>query len=199
MSLLPSSSRSSARLLANTFRRTYATYTELPRPPPSKQPEPETFSSPAKPGAYYDRPQPRALPPLQKKWPVLLALGVFGTGAWATFYAYVANQEKLASSVFKQIVATIKDDSELQAVLGDAIRPEPAWWLNGEPWISGGVHLMQGSVDLSFRVKGPKGAGTLYFTSIRKAKGEPFTILRFKVITDDGQIVHIRTRSGPLA
>lgn len=54
---------------------------------------------------------------------------------------------------------------------------------------------MQGNVDLSFRIKGHKGreftqnvlcrvdhihdniaAGTLYFTSIRKAKGEPFTI-----------------------
>ena len=56
--------------------------------------------------------------------------------------------------------------------------------------------MLQGNVDLSFRVKGHKGqrsndvhtphptrltrfffsgAGTLYYTSIRKAKGEPFT------------------------
>jgi hypothetical protein len=53
--------------------------------------------------------------------------------------------------------------------------------------------MLQGNVDISFRVKGSRGervdasfslpvltllagAGTLYFTSVRKAKGEPFTI-----------------------
>ncbi|THU91711.1 hypothetical protein K435DRAFT_726936 [Dendrothele bispora CBS 962.96] len=39
---------------------------------------------------------------------------------------------------------------------------------------------MQRNVDVSFRIKGSKGAGTLYFTSIRREKGSPFTILRFK-------------------
>jgi len=29
----------------------------------------------------------------------------------------------------------------------------------------------------------------VYFTSIRKARGEPFMTLRFKVIADDGTIV----------
>lgn len=36
--------------------------------------------------------------------------------------------------------------------------------------------MLQGNIDLSFRLKGHKGSGTLYFTSVRKAKGEPFTI-----------------------
>ena len=52
--------------------------------------------------------------------------------------------------------------------------------------------MPQGNVDLTFRVKGHKGgngvdtgskvisfligSGTVYFTSIRRAKGEPFTI-----------------------
>lgn len=36
--------------------------------------------------------------------------------------------------------------------------------------------MLQGTVDISMRVKGSKGAGTLYFTSIRKEKGQPFTI-----------------------
>ncbi|KAI0077114.1 DUF1783-domain-containing protein, partial [Panus rudis PR-1116 ss-1] len=161
--------------------------------PPSKQPEPVTFSAPSKPREYYARPKPRALPPLQKKWPIILTLAVLGTSAWATFYLYVANQERLSSSVYKQILATIRESPELQRVIGDAIRPEPTWWLNGDPWISGSVHLPQGNVDLSFRVKGSKGscAGTLYFTSIRKNKGEPFAILRFKVIADNGEEVHI--------
>ena len=36
--------------------------------------------------------------------------------------------------------------------------------------------MMQGNIDISFRVKGSKGAGTLYFTSIRRAKGSQFDI-----------------------
>ena len=36
--------------------------------------------------------------------------------------------------------------------------------------------MLQGSVDISMRVKGSKGAGTLYFTSIRREKGQNFEI-----------------------
>ena len=79
---------------------------------------------------------------MQKKWPILLALTVLGTSSWAAFYAYAANQERLSSSVYKQILKTIKEHPELQAAIGDAIRPEPTWWLNGDPWISGGVRLV---------------------------------------------------------
>lgn len=38
------------------------------------------------------------------------------------------------------------------------------------------INMMQGSVDVSFRVKGSKAAGTLYFTSIRRSKGTQFSI-----------------------
>ncbi|KAF7799586.1 hypothetical protein EIP86_010823 [Pleurotus ostreatoroseus] len=179
-------------------RRTFATAsdpdTRLPRPPPSKQPEPETFSAPSRPRAYYARPE-RDLPPLQRKWPYLLALAFFGTSAWGAFYFYAANQERLSSSVMRQVMSTIRDSPELNAALGDALRPEPVWWLNGDPVVNGAIHLLQGTVDLSFRVKGHKGAGTLYFTSIRKAKGEPFQILRFRVICDDGQVVEIPVKT----
>jgi cytochrome c oxidase assembly factor 1 len=64
-----------------------------------------------------------------------------------------------------------------------------------------------GHVDLSFRVQGPKTGGTVYFTSVRKDKGLPFTIrayftsirdgcpnasiVRFKVIADTGEKIHL--------
>ena len=69
--------------------------------------------------------------------------------------------------------------------------------------------MLQGNVDVSFRVKGSKGAGTLYFTSIRKEKGQPFTVcksmetiilhiisdrlstVRYKIICDDGTTVNL--------
>ncbi|KAH9952063.1 cytochrome oxidase complex assembly protein 1-domain-containing protein, partial [Amylocystis lapponica] len=165
------SSRSNIR---TPLLRAKRTYTELPRPPPKDQPAPETFALPSKPRQYYTRPQ-RDLPQTKSKWPLAIVLGTLGIGSWAAFIAYAANQEKLSSSVVRQLMETIRTSSELRPVLGEAIRFEPVWWLNGDPWISGAIYLMQGNVDLSFRLKGHLQSGTLYFTSIRKAKGEQFT------------------------
>ncbi|KAI0093991.1 DUF1783-domain-containing protein [Irpex rosettiformis] len=164
------------------------------RPPPLRLPEAETFSQPSRPREYYARPQ-RDLPPVQRSWPIILAASLLGVSAWGAFYFYAANQERLSSSVMRQIMGIVRHNAAIEEALGDSIRFEPVWWLNGDPWINGGVHLMQGNVDLSFRIKGHKTSGTLYFTSIRKAKGEPFTILRFRVICDDGKIVEIPVNS----
>lgn len=176
--------------------RLYATADSDSKPPPSptQQPPIETFSSPSKPRLYYARPPTQSdLPEIKKRWPLVLALATVGITGWAAFLLFVTNQEKLASSVVKQILQTVREHDGLKDVLGDAIRPEPTWYLNGDPWISGSVNLPAGHVDLSFRLKGHRGSGTLYFTSIRKAKGEPFTPLRFRVISDDGRIINVLT------
>ncbi|EKM55272.1 uncharacterized protein PHACADRAFT_195296 [Phanerochaete carnosa HHB-10118-sp] len=170
----------------------YATTTSAPRQPAPPQPEVETFSEASKPREYYTRPQ-RDLPPLQRKWPGILVASILGVSAWGAFYLYATNQERLSSSVVKQIMSTISENGDLRETLGDAIRFEPVWWLNGDPYIKGAVHMLQGNVDLCFRIKGHKDAGTLYFTSIRKTKGESFTILRFRVICDNGKIIEIPT------
>lgn len=57
------------------------------------------------------------------------------------FLLFATNQERLASSIVKQIIQTVRENEELRDVLGDAIRPEPAWYLNGNPWISGSVSI----------------------------------------------------------
>ncbi|KAI0664757.1 DUF1783-domain-containing protein [Cubamyces menziesii] len=176
-----------------SLRARYATTSEQQQQQVHKpKPEVETFDKTARPGLYYPRPQrERDLPPLQSKWPAIFIMGALGVSAWAVFMVFVTNQEKLSSSVMQQIMNTIRESPELRAVIGEAIRPEPVWWLNGDPWISGAIHMPGGNIDLSFRVKGHKGAGTLYFTSIRREKGQPFEILRFKVIADDGTEVNI--------
>ncbi|KAH7920524.1 DUF1783-domain-containing protein [Leucogyrophana mollusca] len=184
---------STLKRLSSSRHRLYATVTELPRPsPPTQEPNVETFSAPSKPRLYYTRPtQHSDLPHVQKPWPFILAFATVGVSAWAAFLLFATNQEKLSSSVVKQILQNVRDNQELREMLGDAIRPEPAWYLNGDPWIHGAINLPQGNVDLSFRLKGHRGSGTLYFTSIRKAKGEAFTPLRFRVIGDDGRIINV--------
>ncbi|KII88324.1 hypothetical protein PLICRDRAFT_110708 [Plicaturopsis crispa FD-325 SS-3] len=198
--LASSSIKSTKSQPARTRTRAYAT--ELPRPPPpTSEPIVETFDSAAKPRPYYARPaadQNRPLPQINNRWPIVLLALVTGVTGWAAFLLLATNQEKVASSVVRQIVRTIRSDPTLYEVLGDAIRPEPQWYLNGDPWISGKVNQLQGNIDVSFRVKGHRGAGTVYFTSIRRAKGEKFQILRFKVIADDGTVVNVPTQLVPL-
>ncbi|KAI0027153.1 cytochrome oxidase complex assembly protein 1-domain-containing protein, partial [Vararia minispora EC-137] len=161
-----------------------------PRPPPTEQPPPELFSSASKPRQYYARPS-RDLPPYRSPWPRLLVGGAAGVGVWALFLLYTANEERIHSSVVQRILARLQDDDAVGEILGDAVRFAPEWWLNGSPWIAGSVGMIKGRIDISFRVKGHKGAGTVYFTSIRKERGEPFSILRFKLIADNGEVVQL--------
>ncbi|KAH9962156.1 cytochrome oxidase complex assembly protein 1-domain-containing protein, partial [Russula dissimulans] len=152
-------------------------------------PPPETFSSTSRPRQYYSRPQPRDLPPYRRAWPGLLAVCIGGVSAWAAFLSYAANQERLSSSAMRRVLSDLRESEDVRAVLGNAVRPEPTWYLNGSPWVHGSVKMLQGNIDISFRVKGDKGAGTVYFTSIRRARGDLFRTLRFKIIADEGTII----------
>ncbi|PPQ71067.1 hypothetical protein CVT24_009868 [Panaeolus cyanescens] len=173
--------------------RQYAT--EVPRnrsPPPSRQVVIETFSEPSRPRPYYAKHPPfRDLPRSKPKWPIFLVAAVVGVSGWAAFMTFASNQEKLSTSVYRSIMRALKGDAALQEKLGDVIRPQPEWWLNGDPYISGQIAQLQGNIDVSFRIRGSKGSGTVYFTSIRKEKGAPYTVLRFKVICDDGTVIHV--------
>ncbi|KAJ7437596.1 cytochrome oxidase complex assembly protein 1-domain-containing protein [Mycena galericulata] len=156
----------------------------------SEEPTVETFSAPSRPKPYF-RPPPRALPLHRSMWPMGLAVATLGVGCWAAFFLYSTNEIKATSSVVKHILRIAAMDSHLVRVLGDDVRPQPEWWLNGRPWIRGELHQLQGSIDLSMRLSGSLGAGTLYFTSIRKSQSSPYEILRFTVIADDGTVVEV--------
>jgi cytochrome c oxidase assembly factor 1 len=104
----------------------------------------------------------------------------------------------------RRVLSELRESEDVRAVLGDAVRTEPMWYLNGSPWVSGSVKMLQGNIDVSFRVKGHrgthklllrtvtsllifclsgtgKGAGTVYFTSIRRERGGPFTTCAYQV------------------
>ena len=72
----------------------------------------------------------------------MLPFGLLGGGAWLGFLLYATNEERVSASVVKQLIANLKDNSEVSAALGDQVTPEPAWWLAGRrPWINGKVRL----------------------------------------------------------
>ncbi|KAL9938846.1 hypothetical protein V8E36_002565 [Tilletia maclaganii] len=129
------------------------------------------------------------LPNLPNRRPLFLALAVVGVAGWAGFAQFATNKERLSSSAFRSALVQIKDSPAAQEALGDPIMLVPS--LVGDPWISGSVNTMQGRVDLSFEVKGPKGQGRAYFTSIRPSSNVPFEIIRFLIVTDQGKSVSL--------
>lgn len=69
----------------------------------------------------------------------MLVAAVIGVAGWAVFLKYITNQEMVTSSVVRQIMRCVKEDAQLREVLGEAIRSQPEWWLNGDPRINGRV------------------------------------------------------------
>ena len=56
------------------------------------------------------------------------------------------------------------------------------------------INLMQGRIDLKFRMHGDKGDGTVYFTSIRPQQSAPWRIVRYKLIADNGEQLRLEDK-----
>ncbi|OXG12110.1 hypothetical protein C366_05834 [Cryptococcus neoformans Tu401-1] len=174
----------------------------------------EAFEGPSKPRLIYERPGGRELPKVRGTAPfggrisffsvwakaleltpgAVIALGLLGLG-WGLFILHATNSERLSSSVLRQATFQLRNSKEVIALLGENVRLVEEWWALGAPWISGTINLMQGRVDLSFRIRGSKGAGTVYFTSIRPQEQGAWRIVRYKVIADDGQVIRLEDQA----
>ncbi|KIR32620.1 hypothetical protein I352_05047 [Cryptococcus deuterogattii MMRL2647] len=154
----------------------------------------EAFEGPSRPRLIYERPGGRELPKVRGTAPFVIALGLLGLG-WGLFLLHATNSERLSSSVLRQATFQLRNSKEVIALLGENVRLVDEWWALGSPWISGTINLMQGRVDLSFRIKGSKGAGTVYFTSIRPQEQGAWRIVRYKVIADDGQVIRLEDQA----
>lgn len=69
------------------------------------------------------------------------AFAAAGLTAWGLFLTYTTNQERVSSSVVRQILLNVRQNEHVRETIGESIRPEPTWYLNGDPWISGSVSL----------------------------------------------------------
>jgi hypothetical protein len=99
---------------------------------------------------------------MQRAWPGLLAVCVGGVAAWAAFLSYAANQERVSSSAMRRVLSELRESEDVRAILGDAVRPEPMWYLSGSPWV-------HGTVRLALFPSSPSGAPS--------GRGKPLTIL----------------------
>ncbi|EIW66621.1 hypothetical protein TREMEDRAFT_74761 [Tremella mesenterica DSM 1558] len=154
----------------------------------------EEFGGPSRPRMVYDR--PKDLPKLRSRWPMYAGVGALCLSACVGFVLWATNTERLASSVLRQVTFQLRNSAQVASVLGENVRLADNWWGFGDPWISGSINNMQGHVDLSFRVRGSHGAGTVYFTSIRPKQEGAWRIVRYKIITDDGQTIRLDEQLG---
>ncbi|GJJ12062.1 hypothetical protein Clacol_006303 [Clathrus columnatus] len=189
-----SSSTSNAALENTSTKQIYDNQSPISRP---SNVQPETFDSPSRPQAYYARPQRKAdtrieLPVFRSRYVLVAVLTALGLSAWGGFVLYATNMERLSSSVVRRLSTDLKNSNIVAAALGEGVHLEPKWWLAGEPWIEGAINMLQGKVDLRFRIVG---SGTVYFTSIREEKGRPFVVLRYKLICDNGQVLRLNDLS----
>ena len=93
---------------------------------------------------------------------ISIPLFLLSVGASA---AAIFNYQKSSSSVVSSTLYSLRVNSEARALLGDEIQFASKW-----PWISGELNQFGGNIDISYRVKGLKGEGTLHFVSTRKER-----------------------------
>ncbi|KAJ7666008.1 hypothetical protein DFH06DRAFT_1385948, partial [Mycena polygramma] len=129
--------------------------------------------------------------PLSERWPMMLGLTAIVLTSWTGFLTYVTNETKVTSLVVKQILRTIKIDSQLLGTTSARVVTE---WISDYSW-AGAIKWSLGEFLLPnhyfWELNAHLGSGTVYFTNILKAEGIPYEILRFRVILDDGRVVEV--------
>jgi Cytochrome oxidase complex assembly protein 1 len=78
----------------------------------------------------------------------------------------------------RRVLSELRESEDVRTVLGDAVRPEPTWYLNGSPWVSGSVKMLQGNIDVSFRVKGHKGTHKFLLRTVASFLMASFFVFR---------------------
>ncbi|KAI9615752.1 hypothetical protein KEM48_005526 [Puccinia striiformis f. sp. tritici PST-130] len=115
----------------------------------------------------------RELPHLPSRTPLYVGSFVVIATIWSGFIYFSTNAEKSNSSIVKAVLFELRRR------------------LLGQLWVDGQINLMQGSVDVAFRVTGSERSGKVYFTSVRRDRGSEFEIIRWKLIRDDGVVVDL--------
>ncbi|UZJ52860.1 hypothetical protein CBS101457_002180 [Exobasidium rhododendri] len=170
--------------VTGTLSRSYGFNNSIARYATAASTTPLRTANPA--SRPYARHRPVLPNPRSFKVPALFFI-LFSLSSWTAFTLHATNRERLASSVLKNVMEKIKDDERVQTQLGENVQLKREALLAGDPWINGSVNMMQGKVDMSFRVKGSRDSGKAYFTSIRRDQSKPYETLRFLIVLDSNK------------
>ncbi|GAA5825247.1 hypothetical protein JCM3770_003170 [Rhodotorula araucariae] len=129
------------------------------------------------------------LPELKSRTPLYLSIALISAAAWGLFLAYATNNERANSSVVRSLTFQLRSWPAVREFLGDGIKIEPL--VADFVRIKGSINMLAGRIDVQFRVRGSKAAGTASFTSIRRGKDGRFEVLRWKITRDDGAVLDL--------
>ncbi|KAK4055607.1 cytochrome oxidase assembly protein 1 [Microbotryomycetes sp. JL201] len=123
--------------------------------------------------------------------PLLLAIAALASITWGSFVFYATNNERANSSVVRSLAFQCRASPVVKDFLGDNVKLPT--WIGEFRRVKGSINVLAGKIDVQFRVKGSKAAGTAAFTSVRRGKEGKFEVLRWKITRDDGAVLDLRT------
>ncbi|KAF3936482.1 hypothetical protein ABW19_dt0208973 [Dactylella cylindrospora] len=98
------------------------------------------------------------------------------------------NYQRSSSSVVSSTLYALRVNPEAREVLGDEI----VFKAKTIPWIYGTMDQLRGRIDISYKVRGTKGVGTVYFTSVREGgRAGKFKTQRWALELPDGQVLNL--------
>ncbi|KAK6336015.1 hypothetical protein TWF730_003387 [Orbilia blumenaviensis] len=98
------------------------------------------------------------------------------------------NYQRSSSSVVSSTLYALRVNPEAREILGDEI----AFKAKTIPWIHGTMDQLHGRIDISYKVKGSKGEGTVHFLSVREGgKAGKFKTKRWAVELPDGGVLNL--------
>ncbi|KAK4455525.1 cytochrome oxidase complex assembly protein 1-domain-containing protein [Podospora aff. communis PSN243] len=178
ISLLP---RRGARLTLLRLPRKHThiqTRTLIPAPKPNS-------------GPLLERRSDRALPDVTTRSHWRRTLPLFGACLIVASIA-IFNYQKLSSPVTAGTLYALRMSPKAREVLGDNI------YFDAQiPWISGGMNQVQGKIDISFKVKGTKGTGTMRFVSHRPTPRGVFETTEWTLETSEGRKIDLLEEGDP--
>ncbi|KAK9365469.1 cytochrome oxidase complex assembly protein 1-domain-containing protein [Lipomyces kononenkoae] len=129
----------------------------------------------------------RDLPDVQSRTPRLIGYYTIFFSVMTVISLGFFNYERQQSPIVSSTMYSVRRSPAARDLLGSNIRFKDAI-----PWISGSLDFLHGNVDLSYKIIGSANvAATLHFKSIRRAKGEPFEMVAWELIADDGRRVDL--------
>lgn len=116
-------------------------------------------------------------------------LGIVALSSFAIF-----NYQKSSSSVVSSTLYALRTSERARQLLGDEI-----YFKDRIPWIKGEMNQMHGRINISFKVKGSKGTGTMTFRSFRPGPKQLFETEEWSLVLDgeDGKKIDLLDGEDP--
>lgn len=107
----------------------------------------------------------------------------------------IFNYQKVNSPIISATLYSLRTNDRVREELGDEVYFASQW-----AWIRGPINLVQGNVDVSFRVKGKRAAALCRFKAKRQGgRNGFFKTEEWSLTMDDGRCLQLLEEENPAA